>query len=55
VQKNTVFLPENQIEIFNFIQDAMNENLAIKTNLRSPSEFERKATTKQLADLLKDI
>jgi glycosyltransferase involved in cell wall biosynthesis len=50
-----VFLPENQIEILNFIQDALNENLAIKTDIKSPSEFERKATTKQLAEILKSI
>ena len=50
-----VFLPENQLEIFNFIQDALNGNLTMKTDLRSPSEFERKATAKELADLLKDI
>ncbi len=50
-----VFLPENQIEIFNFIQDALNENLTMKTDLRSPSEFERKATAKELAELLKSI
>ena len=50
-----VFLPENQLEIFNFIQDALNGNLTMKTYLRSPSEFERKATAKELADLLKDI
>ncbi len=49
-----VFLPENQLEIFNFIQDALNGNLTMKTDLRSPSEFERKATAKELADLLKD-
>ena len=50
-----VFLPENHLEIFNFIQDALNGNLTMKTDLRSPSEFERKATAKELADLLKDI
>jgi hypothetical protein len=41
------------MEIFNFIQDALNGNLTIKTDLKSPSEFERKATTQQLAELLK--
>jgi glycosyltransferase involved in cell wall biosynthesis len=50
-----VFLPENETEILKFIQDTFQGKLGIKPDLKSPSEFERKATTQQLAELLKSM
>ena len=50
-----VFLPENETEILKFIQDTFEGKLGVKPALKSPSEFERKATAKQLAELLKSI
>lgn len=50
-----VFLPENETEIFKFIQYTFQGKLTIKPDLKSPSEFERKATTQKLAELLKRI
>lgn len=50
-----VFLPENETEILKFIQDTFQGKLGIKPDLKSPSEFERKATTQQLVELLKSM